>query len=85
MTTSSHAYKLDELLARITSENAHREADFGAAQGKEASWQDPGHAGPSTLFDEVSKGLDDVTAGRVRDAREALTTLKKRRSEERPN
>lgn len=32
------------------------------------------------LIDEASRGLDDVAAGRVQDAREALTTLKRRRS-----
>jgi hypothetical protein len=30
------------------------------------------------LIDEVSKGLDDVAAGRVRDARTALIALKRR-------
>ncbi len=32
------------------------------------------------LIDEVSKGLDDVAAGRVQDARSALHTIKSRRS-----
>ena len=32
------------------------------------------------LIDEVSKGLDDVTAGRTQDARAALTAIKKRRA-----
>jgi antitoxin (DNA-binding transcriptional repressor) of toxin-antitoxin stability system len=32
------------------------------------------------LIDEVSKSLDDVTAGRVQDARRALRTIKSRRS-----
>jgi prevent-host-death family protein len=30
------------------------------------------------LIDEVSKGLDDVVAGRTRDARTAIAALKKR-------
>jgi antitoxin (DNA-binding transcriptional repressor) of toxin-antitoxin stability system len=32
------------------------------------------------LIDEVSKGLDDVAAGRVKDARSALQAIKRRRS-----
>ncbi len=32
------------------------------------------------LIDEASKGLDDVAAGRVQDARAALTAMKKRRA-----
>ena len=32
------------------------------------------------LIDEASKGLDDVSAGRVQDARTALTATKKRRT-----
>ena len=32
------------------------------------------------LIDEVSKGLDDVAAGRVQDARSALESIKSRRS-----
>lgn len=32
------------------------------------------------LIDEASKGLDDVAAGRVRDARSALTALRRRRA-----
>lgn len=32
------------------------------------------------LIDEASKGLDDVAAGRVQDARAALTAIKKRRT-----
>src|ERR1035437_122337 len=32
------------------------------------------------LIDEVSKGLDDVTAGRVKDARSAIQSIKRRRS-----
>ncbi len=32
------------------------------------------------LIDDASKGLDDVAAGRVKDARTALTSLKRRRS-----
>ena len=32
------------------------------------------------LIDEVSKGLDDVTAGKVKDARSVLQTIKRRRS-----
>ena len=32
------------------------------------------------LIDEVSKGLDDVAAGRVKDARCALQALKRHRS-----
>lgn len=32
------------------------------------------------LIDEASKGLDDVAAGRVQDARVALTAIKKRRA-----
>ncbi len=32
------------------------------------------------LIDEVSKGLDDVAAGRVKDARSALQSIKRRRS-----
>lgn len=32
------------------------------------------------LIDEASKGLDDVAAGRVQDARTALTAIKKRRA-----
>ena len=32
------------------------------------------------LIKEVSKGLDDMAAGRVKDARKALTALKRRRS-----
>ena len=32
------------------------------------------------LIDEASRGLDDVAAGRVQDARAALTAIKKRRA-----
>ena len=32
------------------------------------------------LVNEASKGLDDVAAGRVQDARSALATVKKRRA-----
>ena len=32
------------------------------------------------LIDEVSRGLDDVAAGRVKDARIALQSIKRRRS-----
>ena len=32
------------------------------------------------LIDEASKGLDDVAAGRVQDARTVLTAIKKRRA-----
>ncbi|MBL8396452.1 MAG: type II toxin-antitoxin system Phd/YefM family antitoxin [Candidatus Accumulibacter sp.] len=32
------------------------------------------------LIDEAAKGLDDVAAGRAKDARSALATLKRRRS-----
>ena len=32
------------------------------------------------LIDEAGKGLDDITAGRVQDARETIQRLKKRRS-----
>ena len=32
------------------------------------------------LADEISKGLDDVTAGRVKDARRAIQGLKRRRA-----
>jgi prevent-host-death family protein len=32
------------------------------------------------LIDEVSNGLDDVAAGRVKDARSAIQTIKRRRS-----
>ena len=32
------------------------------------------------LIDEVSKGLDDVAAGRVKDARNAIQSIKRRRS-----
>ena len=32
------------------------------------------------LIDEASKGLDDVAAGKVKDARRAITALKRRRS-----
>lgn len=32
------------------------------------------------LIDEVSKGLDDLSAGRVKDARGAVQALKRRRS-----
>jgi prevent-host-death family protein len=32
------------------------------------------------LADEISKGLDDVTAGRVKDARQAIQGLKRRRA-----
>jgi prevent-host-death family protein len=32
------------------------------------------------LIDEASKGLDDVAAGRVQDARSALQAIKRRRS-----
>ena len=32
------------------------------------------------LIDEASKGLDDVAAGKVKDARNAITALKRRRS-----
>lgn len=31
------------------------------------------------LIDEASKGLDDVAAGRVKDARDAIMALKRRR------
>ena len=31
------------------------------------------------LIDEAGKGLDDVAAGRVKDARSALQTIKRRR------
>ena len=31
------------------------------------------------LIDEVSKGLDDVAAGRVKDARSAILAIKRRR------
>jgi prevent-host-death family protein len=31
------------------------------------------------LIDEASKGLDDVAAGKVKDARSAITALKRRR------
>ncbi len=31
------------------------------------------------LIDEATKGLDDVAAGRVKDARSAIDTLKRRR------
>lgn len=31
------------------------------------------------LMDEVSKGLDDVAAGRVKDARSAVQSIKRRR------
>ncbi len=40
---------------------------------------------PLPLFDDASMGLDDVAAGRVKDAREVLTELKSRRSEKHPN
>ncbi len=33
------------------------------------------------LIDEASKGLDDVAAGRVKDARTAIKALKRRRSD----
>jgi prevent-host-death family protein len=32
------------------------------------------------LIDEAAKGLDDVAAGKVKDARSAITALKRRRS-----
>ena len=32
------------------------------------------------LFDEASRGLDDVAAGRTRDARAALAAIRKRRT-----
>ncbi len=32
------------------------------------------------LIDEVSKGLDDLAAGRVKDARSAIQSIKRRRS-----
>ena len=32
------------------------------------------------LIDDASKGLDDVAAGKVKDARSAITALKRRRS-----
>lgn len=32
------------------------------------------------LIDEAAKGLDDVAAGRVKDARNALRSIKRRRS-----
>lgn len=32
------------------------------------------------LIDEVSKGLDDVAAGRVKDARSAIQSIKRRRT-----
>ncbi len=32
------------------------------------------------LIDEVSRGLDDVAAGRVKDARGAIQSIKRRRS-----
>jgi prevent-host-death family protein len=32
------------------------------------------------LIDEAAKGLDDVAAGRIKDARTALTALKRRRT-----
>jgi prevent-host-death family protein len=32
------------------------------------------------LIDEASKGLDDVAAGRVKDGRSAIQTIKRRRS-----
>lgn len=32
------------------------------------------------LIDETSKGLDDVTAGKVKDARSAIQSIKRRRS-----
>lgn len=32
------------------------------------------------LIDEASKGLDDVAAGRVKDARSAIQSIKRRRS-----
>ena len=32
------------------------------------------------LIDEVSKGLDDVASGRVKDARSAIQAIKRRRS-----
>lgn len=32
------------------------------------------------LIDEASKGLDDVTAGKVKDARSAIQSIKRRRS-----
>lgn len=32
------------------------------------------------LIDEASKGLDDVAAGRAKDARKAIRSLKRRRS-----
>lgn len=32
------------------------------------------------LIDEATKGLNDVTAGRVKDARSAITAIKRRRN-----
>jgi hypothetical protein len=32
------------------------------------------------LIDEVSKGLDDVAAGKVKDARSVIQSIKRRRS-----
>jgi hypothetical protein len=32
------------------------------------------------LIDDVSKGLDDVAAGRVKDARSAIQSIQRRRS-----
>ena len=32
------------------------------------------------LIDEAGKGLDDVAAGKVKDARSAITAIKRRRS-----
>ena len=32
------------------------------------------------LIDEAAKGLDDVAAGRVKDARKAIRSIKRRRS-----
>ena len=32
------------------------------------------------LIDEAAKGLDDIVAGKVKDARSAITALKRRRS-----
>jgi len=32
------------------------------------------------LIDEAGKGLDDIAAGKVKDARSSLTTLKRRRA-----
>jgi antitoxin MazE len=76
-------YKLDELLAQITPANTHEEAGI-ASGGRAFNPKDLNNAlKPLPLLDEVSKGLEDVTAGRVKDARAALTVLKNRRSAKR--